>query len=544
MIRRVPTAAESDPREPRRQELTRLFAAAELSARPDLPPWRREDTGRRLAGALAAAGPIFAAYGRYLATRPDLVPADVCFELAGIADRAPALGRDEALGCLGAELAGDPWLVLRTLDVTPLASRLLTEERRAVTAEGVPVVLVLLRPGIVEQAEQDVPLLPLLDPAIAGIAAGGRGEELRTGFRRALADALDLSVQATLLTALAREAQEGVVAPPVEARLSTGRLLVRHDLGGRRLAELVELDTAAGLAAAPAAAAELRAAVRRVILLWLRQAFLGRAVPAEPRVDDLEVLPDGRIAFVAGVPAAPPPAVQENLWAHLAATAAQDATAAGDALLREVERLPGAVDEAELMLRLRQVVPFRDGAWSLGGDSLPEHLFAGWRLAGECGYRLRAPALELTRGLASLTALARRVVPADDPLLAGVEELRLARGLGRLRQAADPRTMGADLLPYGQLLLALPEKIDALMTMVARGDVRVRLEASEPARRPGGHRGALVLALAAAALAVGLVVGRLAGSEGIAMEELAGGWGGLLLLLIGGMALRLLSRDG
>jgi predicted unusual protein kinase regulating ubiquinone biosynthesis (AarF/ABC1/UbiB family) len=544
MIRPFPSAVPDDAREARRREVERLLAAADLQPPAGGAAWPQPGLGERLATALSAAGPAFALFGRYLATRADVLPAELTLDLSRIPDRAPALAADEVLACLRRELAADPWVELRTLDLTPLASRLLTQEHRAVTAAGQPVVLVLLRPGVVERLQQDAPLLPLLDPLLEALAPARRSSELRAGFGRVLAEVPDLTIHQSFLSALAAEEPELLAVPGVDPRLSTPRLLVRQDLGGRRLDRLAAAPPDAAAPILPRPGAETQAVMRRVCRVWLRQAFLGGVAPAEPRAEDVEVLADGRLAFVGGTPLSSPPAVREHFWEHLAATAALDPTAAGDALLREVERTPGAVDESELILRLRQVVPFRDGAWSVAAESLAEHLFAGWRLAGECGYRLRAPALDLSRGIAALAALARRTVPEDDPLLAAFEDLRLARGLGRLRQAADPRALAQEALPYAQLLLALPQKLDSLLTMVARGDVRLRLEADEPRAPADGGRGVVLLAVAAAALAIGLVVGRLAGPDGIALEEVAGSWGGLLVLAAGALLLRWVSRGG
>src|SRR3546814_7179486 len=45
--------------------------------------------GVRLRLALEELGPVFIKFGQALSTRPDLVPADIAIELAGLQDRVP-----------------------------------------------------------------------------------------------------------------------------------------------------------------------------------------------------------------------------------------------------------------------------------------------------------------------------------------------------------------------------------------------------------------------------------------------------------------------
>jgi len=519
--------------EERRAAVERLLAEAGLR-----PAGRRgrvlalEGLAARMARSLPSAGPVFAAFGRYLAGRPDAVPAPACLELASIPDRGPAMTAGALAACLQRELGAEPSQVFTGLEPRPFVSRLWTQSHRAVTAAGERVVVTFVRPETDAALAADLPLLPLLLPAVATLDPLSHPGEVLEAFRRHLESELDLTNHAAALAALAAEAPEMLVVPRVEAALGTPRLLVREDLGGRPLGE----------AAAAPTAADGGDAVRRTCLLWLRQAFVGRSCPAELGPFDVEVLPDGRVAFVGGALLRPPTAVQEHLWEHLVATLADDPATAGERLLREVERQPGALDEADLVLRMRQVVPFRDGAWSSSGDSLAEQLFAYWRLARECGYRLRAPALRTVRGLAALALLGRRLAPGRDALREGVEELRLARGLGRLREAVDVESLGRELLPYAHLMLSLPQKVDALLSMLARGEARVRLETEERGRPGAGG----AVAVAAAAIAVALVLGRVfepALADG-AGQRIAEGASALLLLVAGGLLLRAASRSG
>ena len=60
-----------------------VLAPAVLYGRPS------SNRGERLRKALESLGPIFVKFGQLLSTRPDLVPEDICTELAQLQDNVP-----------------------------------------------------------------------------------------------------------------------------------------------------------------------------------------------------------------------------------------------------------------------------------------------------------------------------------------------------------------------------------------------------------------------------------------------------------------------
>src|SRR6185503_5774779 len=135
----------------------------------------------------------------------------------------------------------------------------------------------------------------------------------------------------------------------------TTGLLVVDDLGGEPLAS--DEGTAGNGDEA-----------RRLCLAWLYQAWRGSGFPVAPEGSRLLRLPQRRLAFAGGPFARLPLTTQNNVWRYLLAAADHDPDAAGGYLLREMVRGEGG-DEEELRLRMRQAVPFRDGAWSAAGDT-------------------------------------------------------------------------------------------------------------------------------------------------------------------------------
>jgi hypothetical protein len=354
--------------------------------------------GRRLRVALPRLGPVFAAFGRYLGSRPDLLPAADCLELTGIEEMAPlaAIPPEEAgrrLAAAGVQLADFARLPLRW-DLTG-------QTHRARLAGGEAVLVRLVHEDLEARIEPDLELLALLRPALP--AAGRHGfpiERAVADFRQAFAVAADPRPQAEALTRLALEtAALGELRLPRVA-FAGPSLAVVEELPGRDVLELarswwtIDPAAAAGGPGRPepwweASAAEdwTRAGgwsetqradlARRLCLVWLRHALGGLPFAAALGGGELLVQADGRLALAGGQFAVLPAGSQANLRAYLIAAAAGDPDAAGACLLREMDApgapagataAAGAAGEggaaaAAFLHQLRQAVAFRDGGW-------------------------------------------------------------------------------------------------------------------------------------------------------------------------------------
>ncbi|HLE85935.1 MAG TPA: AarF/UbiB family protein [Thermoanaerobaculia bacterium] len=510
---------------------------------PDLAP--------RLRRALSSLGPVFAAYGRYLSSRPDLLPPRDCLELAAIPDCSEPAGADELRASLCRELGQPLETVLRELEEEPEESRLLFQVHRARLVTGEAVALRLRRPELDGFLETDLDLLAAVDlPLSVEEGVPVPVEEVAADFRRSLHRLIDLEREAEALEALADRASGAGRAfgpfaapgllrvPAVHRRLATPALLVHERLEGTAIEDLA--------ASALADAVARRALAGRLALLWLELALAGEPFPAEARGGALRLLSDGRIALSGGGLVRLRDAARVNLRSYLLAAAGREPAEALVHLLAEMTPGEHALGEERLRLRARQVVPFRDGAWSAGADELAEHLFLQWRVARECGYRPQAHLVAFCRGLATTAQLCRAVALEHDPLRPAIEEVRRHGGMDELRGLVSPAGAagwGAALEPHARLLFELPQRLDEVLSMLARGETLIRLEVSEPPeaeRRRGSLPGLLALALAIVAVA--------AVTQRLADPALAGVWaeraGALLLLGLGALLLRAIGRLG
>lgn len=117
---------------------------------------RRPD---RLRLAFEELGPLFIKLGQLLATRRDLLPANVLDELAKLQDQVPAFSSREAIAIVERELGAPLAQKFSRFDEQPLAAASIAQVHTAALPDGREVVVKILRPGVEQAIRQDMALL-------------------------------------------------------------------------------------------------------------------------------------------------------------------------------------------------------------------------------------------------------------------------------------------------------------------------------------------------------------------------------------------------
>jgi ubiquinone biosynthesis protein len=109
--------------------------------------------------AIEELGATFIKLGQLLSTRADLLPPDYLDELAKLQDAVPPVPSEVVLETLVAEFGRPIEAVFASFDPTPLAAASIGQVHAATLPDGSEVVVKVRRPGVVEQAEQDLEIL-------------------------------------------------------------------------------------------------------------------------------------------------------------------------------------------------------------------------------------------------------------------------------------------------------------------------------------------------------------------------------------------------
>ncbi|MFN3230820.1 MAG: 2-polyprenylphenol 6-hydroxylase [Alphaproteobacteria bacterium] len=117
---------------------------------------RDKSEGERLRLALQSLGPSFIKLGQSLATRPDLLGGDVAEALTALQDRLPPFPSDEARATIEEELEQPIDALFQTFEDEPVAAASIAQVHKAVTSDGIPVAVKVLRPGIEAAFRRDV----------------------------------------------------------------------------------------------------------------------------------------------------------------------------------------------------------------------------------------------------------------------------------------------------------------------------------------------------------------------------------------------------
>jgi ubiquinone biosynthesis protein len=480
-----------------------------------------ETPAESLRRALESLGPIYASFGRYLASRADLLrPADR-LELESIADAAPATSEELARQVIEEQTGLSLTEAFDTFEPRPFDSRLLFQWHRAQLSDGRAVVVKLAHPDLTDSLEPDLDLVGRLQPALTRIGISQRqAEEAIDDFRVMLQAEIDLERETKALEELRRYGDElsPLVVPQVHRRLSAARVLTRERLDGWTVGEFARGFEETGSNGAGGPGDEkpgrdgLAKIAGRICQVWLRQALVHQPFPVTPAGRNLLLLPNFQVAFTGGAFGRIPQRSKENLRQYLYHSGEHDPDGAYSFLTEELNGGSAGVDPA-LRNRFRQAAPYREGGGGEDGDKLSEFLFLHWRLASESGLQPRAELVHFFRGLSSITTEARRLAPDQDSLAVGLREFRLRAGLDELRELMSPRAARINFGLSVEAMLGLPRKLDEVLSQFAEGRSRMRVEIAESGDKSRQkNRAAAILALLLVLVTMILLSKVLAGS--------------------------------
>ena len=421
--------------------------------------------GVRLRRVLQQAGGVYVKLGQIAATRVDLLPPDVCNELAELQNRVPAEPRERIAPVLEVELGAAVDEVFAEFDWEPLAAASIGQTYRARLHSGESVVVKVQRPDIEVMMDRDLAALALLanmaqrrTPFGQGVRSGDLLAQFATGLRKEVdfrheADAM--SEMAALLGD-----RSTVRVPAVHRDLSTRRVLVQERFEGVTVSDIGRLDEA-DVDRHRLADELLRATLDQIIRIGVFH--------ADPHPGNVFVLAGGGLGLIDfGAVGRLDPIEQAAIVDIMVALARRDVSLLRDGVERVAEFTDKtSPDELERALARLMADHVRPGA-SVDPAVFDELVATLSRF----GMRLPTDVVLLSRALVTVDGTLRVLVP---DLAFVAEAMKLVERKDDDRPVVDRRELlGEELLSMLPHLRRLPDQVDRILTLTGRGELRVR----------------------------------------------------------------------
>jgi ubiquinone biosynthesis protein len=465
---------------------------------------------------LVALGPAYVKLGQVLSTRPDLLPMPYIRELERLQDDVEPIPLADVTETIEAELGARIGKLFGAFDATPLGSASLGQVHAAELRDGRPVVVKVQRPDIRAALAEDVQFFRELARFLAEhTAAGARVDMVGVvqQLERALADELDYRVEARNAATFRRSLAEfpRVLVPRVIEAYTTEKVLTTERVRGVKIDKVSPLTrlehdlspVADELTRAylkqitldghfhadphpgnvflvlpsrenPATPSELSAADRRAApreaatpLAEIERQARTNAAPPPPDADVKLALID------FGMTARLPTVLRERVVRLLLDLADNRGDSAAETLIEVGDPLP-SFDRTTFVREIAALMA-RNYDLSVGEVQTGQVLYEVINIAFQRGLRLPAELTLLAKALFNLDAVTRALDPSYSPVPT-IREYGNQIAADRMRREMNPRRLYQLATEGGDLLRALPHRLDVITGRMAANEFSTRVE--------------------------------------------------------------------
>lgn len=435
----------------------------------------RTQMGRSLKNTLSAGGVTFVKLGQSLATRRDLLPAEIINELSSLQDQAEPVAWAEIKAILDAELPAPMENLFAEFDQTPMAAASVGQVHRARLLSGAEVVVKVQRPGIQPIVERDLDIAERLAARLHATTDWGHNIGIKTlteGLSVAIREELDYRIEAENIAAIANLDSPAwhpdVVIPKPHLPLSSERVLVMDLLPGQPIIQAARsLDQPA------------RERLANTLLdCLLRQVVLAGVFHTDPHGGNIFVLDDGRLGLLDfGSVGRLDGALRDALQRLFLGVDRSDPMAVSDALLELVPR-PDEINQQQLERDLgRFMARYGVGGTGSAGVRMFGDLF---RVVADHGLEIPPEIAAVFRTLATVEGTLTQLVPSFD-LVVETKQLAAQYVGDRLHPDQLQQAATEELTTLLPILRRLPRRVERIASAAEHGrlGINVRLFADE-----------------------------------------------------------------
>jgi ubiquinone biosynthesis protein len=465
---------------------------------------------------LVELGPAYVKLGQVLSTRPDLLPEPYIRELERLQDDVGRLPLDEVERTIEAELGGRLSKLFESFDPEPLGTASLGQVHAASLRGGREVIVKVQRPNIRASLADDVEFFHELAQFMAAhTGVGSRVDVIGViqQLERALADELDYRIEARNAATFRKMLAEypRLLVPKVIEAYTTERVLTMERVHGIKV-NAVPPITRIEHDFTPVADELTRAYLKGitidgffhadphpgnvfVVLRGMRNPRTPAEVAREDRRDEVRqaATPMARIEVEAIAAAAPEPAdvdvrlalIDFGMTARLSAAMRDAATrllmALGDhrgddvaATLIELGEPGTEFDRGGFTQQVATMVA-RNLDLTAAEVEAGRVLFDMIDLSYRSGLRLPAELTLLAKALFNLDGVTRELDPTYQPLET-IREFGNQIAMSRAQRDMSPRRVYQLAMESGDLLSALPHRLDQITARLANNDLTTKVD--------------------------------------------------------------------
>jgi ubiquinone biosynthesis protein len=337
---------------------------------------------------------------------------------------------------------------------------------------GEAVVVKVQRPGVREIIERDLAVLSLLADVAqrrTTLGQGIRAGEVLEQFAQSLRAELDFrrEVDAMLEMALVLRERSAVRIPKVYEQLCTRRLIVQERFEGFTVADSDQLD---------ASAIDKSALADQLLRSMLEQVLRVGFFHADPHPGNVFVFADGTLGLIDfGAVGRLDPIQQSAVVDMLAGLIQRDVS-----LLRDgIERVADVTEAVSAERLERALARLMAENIRPTGTIEPTVLQDLVRMLSEFGIRLPGDLVVLSRALVTLEGTLRVIWPMASIVTAASEMV----------SSSSAPVIDRDEMIRNELMAALPhlrhlpDRIDRILTLTSRGELRIRSVVDEDGQR-------------------------------------------------------------
>ncbi len=294
-----------------RRDLSRVRVVAGLFLRLVAPHLRRRLTGQsielgafgaQLRETLQLLGVTYIKLGQFLATRFDIIPEEICKELARLFDEVPAMPASNVRRILEREFARPVEQLFSHFEWTCVAAASVAQVHKAITNEGRVVAVKVQRPGIVELFAADMRFIGQMARIADRLKLLGSQPiaEVLEEFRSYTELEMNFLIEGRTADRLRANAGEFEEIPEVIWALTSKRVLTMNFMEGFPLSQVIEYVESGRTAELKKLAPDLdlEQAVRNLARACLRQLFVTGFFHADPHPGNIILRGDGTVVFI------------------------------------------------------------------------------------------------------------------------------------------------------------------------------------------------------------------------------------------------------